>query len=81
MIGTKLAHYGNGAPHSDVLHLTERYRLVAGGQYLEVKVTAEDTKVLTKAYTYTRYYQKTNREIPQYVCTDDLVAPDIPNIE
>ena len=70
-----------GAPHSDALHLIERYRLVEGGHYLEAKVTAEDPKVLTKPYTYTRYYQKVNREIPQYVCTDDLVTPDVPRIE
>jgi hypothetical protein len=55
--------------------------LVGGGQHLEAKVTAEDPNVLTKPYTYTRYYQKVNKEIPQYVCTDDLVAPEIPKIE
>ena len=70
-----------GAPHSDALHLIERYRLVGGGQYMEAKVTAEDPKVLTRPYTYTRYYRKTNKEIPQYVCTDDLVTPDVPDIE
>ena len=69
------------APHSDALHLIERYRLVAGGQYLEVKVTAEDPNVLTKPYTYTRYFQKVNTELPQYLCTDDLVKPAIPNLE
>jgi hypothetical protein len=69
------------APHSDALHLTERYRLVAGGQYLEVKMTAEDPNVLTKPYTYTRYFQKVNAELPQYLCTDDLVKPAIPNLE
>lgn len=71
---------GNGAPHSDALHLMERYRLVGGGQYLEAKVTAEDPKVLTKPYTYTRYFQKVNTEIQEYLCTDDLVTPPIPNV-
>ena len=61
-----------GAPHSDALHLTERYRQVGGGKYLEVKVTAEDPKVLTKPYTYTRYYEKVNSEIQEFVCWDDL---------
>jgi len=69
------------APHSDALHLTERYRLVGGGSYLEVKVTADDPNVLTKPYTYTRYFQKVNTELPQYLCTDDLVKPAIPNLE
>jgi len=61
-----------GAPHSDRLHLTERYRLVRGGNDLEVKVTAEDPEVLSKPYTYTRYYEKVNTEIQELVCWDDL---------
>ena len=71
----------NAAPHSDALRLTERYGLVAGGQYLEAKVTADDLKTLTKPYTYTRYYQKVNTEVPQYVCTDDLLQPALPRVE
>ena len=70
-----------GAPHSEALHLIERYRPVNGGQFLEVKVTAEDPKVLTKPYTYTRYYRRVDTEISQYVCTDDLVKPEIPAIQ
>ena len=61
-----------GAPHSEALHLTERYRLVGGGKYLEVKMTAEDPNVLTKPYGYTRYYEKVNTEIQEYVCWDDV---------
>jgi hypothetical protein len=49
-----------GAPHSDALKLTERYRLVAGGEYLELRMTAEDPKVLKRPYTYTRYYQRSH---------------------
>jgi hypothetical protein len=69
------------APHSDDLHLIERYRLVEDGKYLELKMTAEDPNVLTKPYTYTRYFQKVNAEVPQYFCTDDLVKPAIPNLQ
>ena len=67
---------GAGAPHSDALHLTERLRLVEDGKYLEVKVTAEDTKMLTTAYTYTRYYERTTSEIQEYVCWDDVLTTD-----
>ena len=70
----------NGAPHSDALHLTERVRLVGNGQYLEVNVTADDPKVLTKPYPYTRYYKKVDKGVPQYVCTDDLVEHAIPAV-
>jgi hypothetical protein len=37
-----------GAQHCDALHLVERIRPVAGGKYLEYKVTAEDAKALAK---------------------------------
>ena len=63
---------GAGAPHSEALKLTERYRLVGGGKYLEVKMTAEDPKVLTAPYTYTRYYERVNSEIQEDICQDDL---------
>jgi hypothetical protein len=65
---------GNGAPHSDALHLTERYRLIENGKYLELKVTADDPKVLTAPYTYTRYYERTTNEIQEYVCWDDVLT-------
>jgi hypothetical protein len=61
-----------GAPHSEDLLLTERFRLVDGGKYLEVRMTAEDPKVLTAPYTYTRYYERVNTEIQEDICNDDL---------
>jgi len=64
---------GNGAPHSDALHLVEKYRLMPGGKYLELKVSAEDPKVLAKPYAYTRYYEKVYTEVTEDFCTDDLI--------
>jgi len=69
-----------GAPHSDVLKLTERYRLVAGGEYLELRMTADDSKVLKRPYTYTRYYKRSQREMQEYVCMDGLIDEAIPAI-
>jgi len=60
-----------GAQHSDALHLVERIRPVLSGRYLEYKVTADDSKVLTKPYTYTRYYEKVKTEITDDVCEDE----------
>jgi hypothetical protein len=34
-------------------------------------MTAEDSKVLAKPYTYTRYFQKSNYEIQEDVCEDE----------
>jgi hypothetical protein len=69
-----------GAPHSDALKLTERYRLVAGGEYLELRMTADDPKVLKRPYTYTRYYRRSPREMQEYVCMDGLIDEAIPAI-
>jgi len=60
-----------GAQHSDAFHLVERIRPVLGGKYLEYKVTAEDTKVLEKPYTYIRMYQKLETEIMDDFCEID----------
>lgn len=59
-----------GAQHSDALHLVERIQPVAGGKYLEYRVTAADAKALAKPYTYVRYYEKLASEIMQDVCEE-----------
>ena len=69
-----------GAPHSDALRLTERYRLVGGGEYLELRMTAEDPGVLRQPYTYTRYYSRSQREMQEYVGMDGLIDEAIPAI-
>jgi hypothetical protein len=60
-----------GAPHSDTLRLVERIRPVLGGQYLEHKMTAEDSNTLAKPYTYTRYFKKLDSEVMDDVCQDE----------
>jgi hypothetical protein len=60
-----------GAQHSDALHLVERIRPVAAGQYLEYKMTAEDPKALAKPYSYTRYFKKLDTEIVDDPCQDE----------
>jgi hypothetical protein len=60
-----------GAQHSDALHVIERYRVQSGGDVIELQVTAEDPKVLTKPYTYTRYYQKRTTELAEDFCQEE----------
>jgi hypothetical protein len=60
-----------GAKHSDAFHLIERIRPIMGGKYLEYKVTAEDPKSIAQPYTYTRYYERTDKEIQQDNCVED----------
>jgi len=64
-----------GKPHSDQLHVIERYRRPDTG-HLEIQYTLEDSKFLTRPYTFTRTFVPANREIQERFCTDQnhLVA-------
>ena len=57
-----------GKPHSDAMHLTERYRRPDLG-HLNVELTIEDAKALTKPYTFTRVFTLApGWELQEYVC-------------
>ena len=57
-----------GKPHSDAMHLTERYRRPDLG-HLNVELTIEDTKAFTKPYTFTRAFTLApGWELQEYVC-------------
>jgi hypothetical protein len=59
-----------GKPHSDALHVIERYRRPSLTR-LEVQYTLEDPKALTKPYTFTRVFTLApHREIQERFCTD-----------
>ena len=60
-----------GAKHTEALHLIERIRPIMGGKYLEYRMTAEDPKTLAQPYTYTRYYERTDKEIQQDNCVEE----------
>src|SRR5579862_6553881 len=64
-----------GKPHSDQLHVIERYRRPDAGR-LVMEYTIEDSKFLTKPYTFTRTFVPANREIQERFCTEQnhLVA-------
>jgi len=57
-----------GKPHSDALHVTERYRRPDLG-HLAIDYTIDDPKALTKPYTFTRNYTLAPTwELQEYVC-------------
>ena len=58
-----------GKPHSDALHVVERYRRPDPG-HLDIQYTIEDPKFLTRPYTFTRTFVPANREIQERFCTD-----------
>lgn len=71
-----------GKPHSAAMHLTERYTRPDLG-HLNVQITIEDEKALTKPYTFNRVFTLApGWELQEYVCQavlDGLVpAPATP---
>lgn len=61
---------GQGVPHSDALHVVERYTRPDFG-HLQVEITLEDSKAFTKSHTFTRAYTLlTDWEIHEYVCNE-----------
>ena len=61
-------------PHTEETHVIKRIRQVEGrsGSFIEFQWTVEDHLALTSAYTYTRYYSKTEPTMPEYICNEDL---------
>ena len=57
-----------GKPHSEALHVVERYRRVSPTR-LEVQYSLEDTKAFTKPFTFTRTFEAVNRDLQEQFCT------------
>jgi hypothetical protein len=61
---------GQGLPHSDALHVIERYRRPDLG-HLEIEITMEDAKAFTQPHTFKRTYTFMPKwEIHEYVCNE-----------
>lgn len=67
---------GRGAPHTDKLHVIERYTRPDLGR-LEVEITMEDPGAFTKPHTFKRtHILSTTWEIHEYVCNEFNVDVD-----
>jgi len=59
-----------GKPHSDELHVVERYRRPSLNR-LDIQYTIEDPKALTKSFSFTRAMTLVpGRDLEEYFCTD-----------
>jgi hypothetical protein len=67
---------GRGAPHTEKLHVTERYSRPDLG-HLEVEITMEDPGAFTKPHTFKRTHAlSATWEIHEYVCNEFNVDVD-----
>jgi len=64
-----------GLPHSEDLHLTERYQLSSNGRRLRLTYTVEDAKTFTKPWSaQAEYTRLSGYQIPEEVCAATPVA-------
>ena len=63
-----------GLPHSDALHLTERYRMGEGGKTMTISFTIDDPKDYTRSWSAKANFAKkpASFEVPEEVCADKL---------
>ena len=67
---------GQGLPHSDELHVVERFTRPDLG-HLNIEITMDDPKAFTKPHTFTRtYLLRPTWEIQEYVCNEFNVDAD-----
>lgn len=58
-----------GMPHSDELHLIQRYTVKNGGKTLEQRIRVEDPKIFSQPWeTVVTYQRKPGAAIPEDVC-------------
>jgi hypothetical protein len=59
-------------PGSEQLHVSERIRLVGGGQYLEDVISVEDPKTYRKPWSVKHYWQRRRDiDVQEYACEDN----------
>lgn len=71
----------SGLPHSDDLHMVERFRVTNGGKNLEVKFHFEDPKTFSQPWDAVLVFdRKTDTRIAEDVCFDRLQLNDYYNL-
>ncbi len=64
-----------GLPHSEALHLTERYQFDQDGKTLHARFTIDDPKTFTRTWSAQADYRKRpGYELSEEVCADKLAA-------
>jgi hypothetical protein len=59
-------------PHTEALHVVERYHLIDGGNTLEVNIHVEDPGAFTTPWNAIQRYRKVNRgPLPEMVCAEN----------
>jgi hypothetical protein len=58
-------------PHSDKLHVTERWRLTEGGKTLEVRIRVEDPDAYNQPFEMMQRYEKVTPNWSEQICAEN----------
>jgi hypothetical protein len=59
-------------PHSEKLHVVERFRMIDGGKTMEVKLTVEDPGAFTTPWSASQHYVRSEREpLVESICAEN----------
>src|SRR6516225_10322006 len=62
-------------PHTDKLHVTERWRLIEDGKKLEILLTIDDPGTFNQPWQALRQYDRVNRTLSEDICSENNVNP------
>ena len=74
-ISTKTAVDFYSTPHTDQLHVVERFRVLDGGRTLEDAVTVEDPGAFNTPWTGSQRYQRMEQKLQEVVCAEGESSP------
>ncbi len=58
-------------PHSEKLHVTERWRLIENGAKIEVLLTIDDPDTFNQPFKALRQYERMDRTFAEYICAEN----------
>lgn len=62
-------HYGT--PHTDALHVVERYRVTDGGRTLQVDFTVDDPGAFNMAWSGIAHYRRSRAAYDEFICAEN----------
>jgi hypothetical protein len=62
-------------PHTDRLHVTERWRLIEDGKKLEILMTIEDPGTFNEPFQALRQYDRVRRAFAEDICSENNINP------
>jgi hypothetical protein len=62
-------------PHSDKLHVTERWRMIEDGKKLEILLNIDDPGTFNQPWQALRQYDRVNRSLSEDSCSENNINP------